>query len=235
MAFKALMIEKMDEAGSGLARLAQLSAIDSDGDTYAPGAFSWKTGGGQWVSMIPAHDRRAMPFGKAWIYEEGDWALAQIHLNLNTQAGKDWYETLKFDLAKGVSVQEWSYGFRTLDAELQMRDGENVNVLKRLDCDEISPVLRGAGVGTGTLSIKSAEMKNEHFTPLIASLQELTGAIGEDASRLSGTGLKQLFDIREQLTKALAPITAEQAKADQAVGDAVAGYLQNIARQHLRL
>ena len=30
------------------------------------------------------------------------------------------------------------------------RSGDQVRNLKRLDCDEISPVIRGAGVGTGT-------------------------------------------------------------------------------------
>jgi hypothetical protein len=54
---KSLTIEKMDDAGTGLARIAQLSSVDSDGDTYERGAFSWKAGGGQWVQILPAHDR----------------------------------------------------------------------------------------------------------------------------------------------------------------------------------
>lgn len=97
---KGMTIEKMDRGRNRPRPRAQLSAVDSDGDTYAPGAFSWKAGGGQWVNMIPAHDRRAMPFGKAWLYEEGDWCMADLHLNLDTQAGKDWHATLKFDLTK---------------------------------------------------------------------------------------------------------------------------------------
>jgi hypothetical protein len=149
----------------------------------SPGAFSWKEGGGQWVQILPAHDRRAMPLGKAWIYEEGDWALAQLHLNLDTQAGKDWHSTLKFDLAKGSPVQEWSYGYQVLDADFQVRGDQRVQVLKRLDVDEISPVIRGAGNGTGTISIKSAELKEAHYAPLIAALGELAESLPADPRR----------------------------------------------------
>ena len=60
---KNMSIVSMDEAGKGLAELATLSAVDNDGDTYEPGAFSWKEGGHQWAMMMPAHNRRAIPFG----------------------------------------------------------------------------------------------------------------------------------------------------------------------------
>jgi hypothetical protein len=105
----------------------------------------------------------------------------RAHLNLDTQAGKDWHSTLKFDLAKGSPVQEWSYGYQVLDADFQVRGEQRVQEIKRLDVDEISPVIRGAGVGTGTISIKSAELKEQHFAPLIAGLGELAElAAGDD-------------------------------------------------------
>jgi hypothetical protein len=37
----------------------------------------------------------------------------------------------KFDLATGQPVQEWSYGFQTLDYAFEQRDGMQVRVLKR--------------------------------------------------------------------------------------------------------
>jgi hypothetical protein len=233
MHVKSLTIEKMDDAGTGLARIAQLSGVDSDGDTYAPGAFSWKEGGGQWVQMLPAHDRRAMPYGKAWIYEDGDWAMAQLHLNLDTQAGKDWYSTLKFDLAKGQPGQEWSYGYQVLDADFQVRGDQRVQVLKRLDVDEISPVIRGAGNGTGTISIKSAELKAAHYAPLIAALGELAESLPADASALSATGLKQLEEIERAIGGVLSPLRQSAEKERIAIDTAVAGYLELQARPHL--
>lgn len=48
-----------------------------------------------------------------------------------------------------------SYGYQVLDAVQEQRDGKYVQILKKLDVDEISPVLRGAGVGTGTLSMRN--------------------------------------------------------------------------------
>lgn len=233
MLTKSMTIETMDEAGTGLARIAQLAAVDSDGDTYAAGAFGWKEGGGQWLSMIPAHDRRAMPFGKAFLHEKDGWAVADLNLNLETQAGRDWHATLKFDLAKGRPVQEWSYGYSVLDFALEQRDGKSVRVLKRLDCDEISPVLRGAGVGTGTLSIKSAQLKDSAFAPLISQLSELAASVGDDPAFLSATGRKQLSDIRVAIGQVL---DRESVDADQlAIADAAFGsFMKHQVRHHLK-
>jgi len=226
---KALTIESVDDAGKGRARLAQLSAIDSDGDTYQPGAFSWPADGGQWVMMIPAHDRRAMPFGKAWVFEEGDWALADFTLNLDTTAGREWYAALKFDLATGKSVQEYSYGFQTLDADSAQRGSAWSRRLKKLKLDEISPVLRGAGVGTGTLGLKGIGLKEAKFAPLIADLDELATAIGEDASLLSAVGLKQLAEIHASLGKALVPPGDQSVLVDTALAET----LIQQSRRHL--
>jgi HK97 family phage prohead protease len=152
---KTLTVEKMNASGQGLARLATLSGVDHDGDTYAKGAFTWKKGGEQWAPILPAHNRTAMPLGKARVYEDGDTVYAELHLNLATQAGRDWHETLKFDLEKGGAVQEWSYGFAVLDHAKEQRDGQTVRVLKQVDVHEVSPVIRGAGIGTATLSLKT--------------------------------------------------------------------------------
>jgi hypothetical protein len=233
MQTKAVTIEAMDEAGTGLARIAWLPAIDSDDDTYQPGAFSWKEGGYQWASMLPAHDRRAMPLGKVRVYEEGEYAFAELKLNLDTQPGRDWHSTLKFDLATGRPVQEWSYGFDVLDADFQQRGDKRIRVLKRLDVLEVSPVLRGAGVGTGTVSIKGAELKERNFAPLIASLDELAVTIGEDASQLSATGLKQLAEIHAALGKGLAADTRAGEKDRAVVDAALADFLRHQSRRNL--
>jgi hypothetical protein len=181
--------------------------------------------------MIPAHNRQAMPFGKAWLFEQDGWALADFTLNLATQTGKEWHETLKFDLATGQPVQEWSYGFQTLDYAFEQRDGMQVRVLKKLDCDEISPVLRGAGVGTGTLSIKAVALKENHFAGLIEALGELATVTAADASVLSATGCKQLEDIQAALGKAFAPAPIE-IDAGQ-VDEALYGFLLAQSQRHL--
>jgi len=234
MQTKSLTIEKMDDAGTGLARIARLSAVDSDGDTYLPGAFGWKAGGHQWAQMLPAHDRRAMPFGKVRVYEEGDDAFAELNLNLETQAGRDWHAALKFDLARGEPVQEWSYGFEVIDMDYQVRGNDRVRVLKRLDVHEVSPVLKGAGVGTGTISIKSAQLKDERFASLIAGLGELAGALPDDPAALSATGVKQLEDMERSIGAALRPLRDLAASEKAAVDSALAGFLKHQSRSYLR-
>lgn len=214
MQTKNLTIEKMDEAGKGLAIIARLSEIDHDGDTYAAGAFGWK--GDQWVPLIHHHDRYQMPFGKARVYEDGEIAYAELHLNLETQAGRDWHKALLFDLATGRPVQEYSYGFEVVDADFQVRGDSRVRVLKRLDVHEVSTVIRGAGRGTGTVRMK--ELKSAAFAPLIAGLGELAEALAQDPKALSATGRKQLEDLHASLGAALAVDGRDdEAKAQAAI------------------
>ncbi|RVK81396.1 hypothetical protein CN157_05095 [Sinorhizobium meliloti] len=202
---KGLTVEKMDEKGQGLARIATLSAVDHDGDTYANGAFSWKEGGHQWAQILPAHDRRAIPLGKARVYEDGDAAFAELHLNLETEAGRDWHAALKFDLAKGSAIQEYSYGFGVVDAAYEQRGGDRIRVLKRLDVHEVSPVVRGAGVGTGTLAMKSRGSFAEQIDAVIAEIDDIVERAGgvkalrEAQGRdMSKARLEQLTELRQR-------------------------------------
>lgn len=204
MQIKSMTIKSMDEAGKGLAELATLSAVDNDGDTYDRGAFAWKAGGHQWAMMVPAHNRRAIPFGKARVFEDGDKAYAELNLNLKTSDGRDWHEALLFDLATGDPVQEWSYGYNIVDMDYRVSGNSRVRVLKKLDVDEVSPVLRGAGVGTRTIAIKGAKLRDEHFAGLIIGLGELATAIDNDPTMVAAAGLKQLGDIRDAIDRVLA-------------------------------
>lgn len=234
--YKALQVKDLDSAGKGKALIAVLADIDNEGDTYEKGAFSWKDGGGQWAFMIPAHDKQAMPFGKGWVYEDKGAAMADFTLNLQTQAGRDWHEALKFDLETGKPVQEWSYGYRTLDSAKEIRSNRPVRVLKQLDVYEFSPVLRGMGSRTGTLGIKSAELKDGAFADLIASLGEMASALGDGSANLSEVGRKQLGDIHMALTKALVDTSseAERAAHDTLVQNALGVSLHTLSRDNLR-
>ncbi|MEP4560829.1 MAG: HK97 family phage prohead protease [Nitratireductor sp.] len=236
---KSLTIEKMDEAGHGLARIATLAAIDHDGDTYLPGAFSWKEGGHQWVSILPAHDRGSVPLGKARVYEDTDAAFAELHLNLASQAGKDWHAALKFDVEKGVAVQEWSYGFGVLDKADESRDGKPVRVLKRLVVHEVSPVVRGAGIGTGTLALKSRRGFGDQIDQMIADLDDILDRAGSvkalrDAENreMSKARIDQLAAIRARLDSFLSDaghsdtektLAAHQAELERMAADFITG------------
>lgn len=213
-------LKNLDDEGHGLARIAVLSAVDSDGDTYEKGAF-----GEQFVQILAAHNWSSVPLGKARVFERGDEALAELHLNLATAAGKEWHAALKFDLegccggpgsesgAGSPAIQEWSYGFRVLDAGFEERDGSRVRVLKRLAVHEVSPVVKGAGVGTATLTMKQAALKPDRFKALTADLAEIAAAVKADASVLSAVGLKQLGDIHAGIGAVLDAATADERQA----------------------
>ncbi|WP_186390243.1 HK97 family phage prohead protease [Stappia sp. TSB10P1A] len=220
---KGLKVKDVDDAGKGLARLATLSAIDHDGDTYAKGAFAWKE---QWVPIIPAHDRKAPPMGKARLYEAGDEALAELHLNLKTASGRDWHENLKFDLVTGTPVQEWSYGYDVLDKSDELRGGDPVRVLKKLDVHEISTVIRGAGKGSGTLAMKSHSAFSEQLDHLIAALDDAIGRAGDvkalraaDGRPLSPARLAQLADLKSRLDTLIGTGEADEEAARKAHSD----------------
>jgi len=232
---KSLAIVEMDEAGKGLAKLGSLSGIDHDGDTYAPGAFMWKSSEGQWCSILPCHDWRAMPFGKARVYEAGDDILAEINLNLDCQAGRDWHAALRFDLEKGVAVQEWSYGFNSLDADFHVRGDSRVRVLKRQDVMEVSPVLRGAGLGSGTLALKNAALKEGRFTGLIEELGGMAQVLKSGPDAISASGVRQLAEIHDAIGAALKGLQADgqDGTGKEIEVGALAGFLKHQARRHL--
>lgn len=233
MLTKSVTIKAMDEAGKGLIQLATLSAVDHDGDTYMPGAFSWKEGGHQWCSILPAHHRGKVPLGKARVFEDGDAALAETHFNLDIPEARSWHSAIMFDLAQGKSVQEYSYGFDLLDFEYQQRGDDRVRIFKRVDVHEISPVLKGAGVGTRTISMKSAELKQDHFAGLLAGLGELGAALPDDPASISATGLKQLESLERSIGELLRPMRDAAEKARLAEDTALAGFLELQARRHL--
>ncbi len=139
------------EKGAGSAVIATLNVKDKDGDVTLPGAF-----GEQHVNLIAAHNYSMPRLGKGVIKEQDDLVIADFKFNLDKDAptAREWYSSLKFDLENGEPLQEWSYGFKVIDSEMGDFNEEPVRFLKSLEVIEISPVVKGAGVGTGTLSLK---------------------------------------------------------------------------------
>lgn len=146
------VIKQVGEGGTFEAAIATFGEVDSDGDIVMVGAF-----GGQTASVLPAHNQQSVPLGKTTVEERGSVAVAKGHFNLEIQAAKEWHSALKFDLAHPPSVQEWSWGFNPIKVSFEERDGVQIRLLEQIDLREVSPVLRGASVGTGTISVKSED------------------------------------------------------------------------------
>lgn len=140
---------KLSETGEIELAFAQLNVVDSDGDVTLPGAFPTKDvpmsayGHTSWDGELPV--------GRGTISESGDWAILRGQFFMDTSAGRETHATIK-----GLGeLAEYSYGYVPLDHSFGQVDGKSVRYLKRLDVFEVSPVLRGAGLGTHTRAIKS--------------------------------------------------------------------------------
>lgn len=147
---------KAADDGTVQAVFATLNVRDLDGDVTVPGAFQ----NGQKV-VISAYGHAswtgALPVGKGTISADNEKATLDGQFFMDTTGGKD-----TFNVVKGLGDQgEWSYGFDTLQADYGQLDGEPVQFLRSLDVHEVSPVLRGAGIGTQTLSVKSIKDMTE--------------------------------------------------------------------------
>ena len=147
---------KLDEAGAVTVAFSRLNAIDSDTDVTFPGALP----AGKAVPMSAYGHTSwdgALPVGKGTIREQGDLGILDGAFFMDTDQGRNAYNTVK----AMADLQEWSYGYAVLDGGPGTFDGKRVRELRKLDVFEVSPVLKGAGVGTSTLAIKSGAPGSE--------------------------------------------------------------------------
>lgn len=144
---------------------ATLNVKDHDGDVTVPGAFE----NGAPVRMSAFNHTSwsgALPVGKGRIYEEGNEVIFRGEF-FNTQAAQDTRETVK-----GLGeLAEFSYGFDTLGSERGEFQGEQVRFLTNLKTHEVSPVLKGAGIGTRLLAIKEYGSGIAYPEPAVSSHQ----------------------------------------------------------------
>ena len=198
---------KIDGEGEGSVKavFATMEVVDKDEDVTEPGAFKK----GQSVILsdynhgsIPSFGSSGRPpVGKGFIQEVGDEALFTGKYFLDTTAGLDAYRTTK---SMGDN-QEWSYFYNVLKSEKGMKDGKSVRFLKALDVFEVSPVYRGAGEGTHTVSLKYAE----NFAAVLDSVQECLErtkarqTVRQQSDRtLSGNdreSIEKLFEMAEEM------------------------------------
>lgn len=147
------------DKGQVSAVIATLNVRDHDGDVILPGAFE----SGQKVRISAFNHASwgpSLPVGKGTIREEGDEARFDGQFFLNTETGRETFETVK-----GLEdLGEWSFGFDLRQGATRQGEhqGEDVRFIGPLpdgtagiDTHEVSPVLLGAGINTRTLAVKS--------------------------------------------------------------------------------
>lgn len=222
-----------EKEGSFIAKIAELNVIDLDGDETKPGAF--KDNGEVLVSAYQHGSwMGSLPVGKAVITEEGKNVLATGEFNLKSDAGREHYESVKFS----GGLQEWSYGFKVEEADEETRDGQRIRVLKKVKVFEISPVLLGAGVDTGTLAIKAdkktyadhAEMALAAVTDLVnrtESLADLRRKEGRVLSSKNRERMKKLLGMLKGVASDLQELLdATEPVDDEKLAQAQALYLK---------
>lgn len=210
MEHKSVRLElKKEKEGSFTAKIATLNVIDKDGDVTVAGAFPE---GKEVLVSAYQHEswQGALPVGKAVISEKGEDVLAEGEFNLATQTGREHYEAVKFS----GGLQEWSYGFQVKDMEPDADwEGQKVRILKSVDPYEISPVLLGAGIDTGTLAIKNDKTtyadEAESVLAAVSNLAERTKSL-TDLRRKEGRELSSPNKERiSKLIKSLSDVAGE--------------------------
>ena len=221
-------VKAVKDDGTGQAVIATLNVKDLDDEVTLPGAF-----GEQHVKVFSAHNTHDVTLGKARIFEDGETVRADFALNLAIGQAKDLHEALKFDLASAPPLQEWSYGFRVLEERRGQHGGDDVRFLEKVQAFEISPVMRGAGIGTGTVHVKDAKENRtfaEEITDAAAAIESVLaraeaiktvrGQDGRDLSPERIADIESLMSLKAQMDALLemqTELTALAAKQDPAV------------------
>ena len=173
---------KDGDKGTFVAMFSAFNVKDHDGDVTVPGAFE---DGAKMPVSAYGHSswEGALPVGVAKIKTTDSEAQAHGQFFLDTQTGLDTFTTVKALSSEGLG--EWSYGYdatkRSFGEWPKEGDGpkDQVRFLEQLKVHEVSPVLRGAGIGTHTVSAKGGL--------IMATLQDILKEMDEDK-------YKQLFE-----------------------------------------
>ena len=149
-------IKEEGDKGLVVARFATFNVVDHDGDVTPAGAF-----GEQKALILYQHQRSEPPIGRSEIYEEKDAALARLVFNLKMARGREVFESVKMS----DELQEYSYGYDVVKARygnFKTSKGEReVRFLEKLKVGEVSPVLVGSGIDTGTVDIKAMKAERQ--------------------------------------------------------------------------
>jgi HK97 family phage prohead protease len=181
---------KVDESGKVSATIATFGVIDSDYDIVEPSAFK----SGQEVAMVWSHDW-SNPVGKGLITVTQTEAIFEGSFFMETVAGQEAYKTVK---AMGT-LQEWSWGFHTVKSSLEEQEERMIRHLIETEVYEVSPVLKGAGIGTRTLMLKG----RQSLETQVKAVVEAVDSLGERVRSLKGLRKEQGREISEERVEEL--------------------------------
>lgn len=147
---------KAERPGALKAVFATFDVVDNDGDVTRPGAFA--VGAKVPIAGV-GHNWDTPTIGGGTVMADEKSAWIDGVLNLEMQSATEHWKSIKFDVDQEINRQEYSYAYDVLKGhsarpdEIKRWPGAK-RVLESLAVHEVSPVLLGAGIGTGTLLVK---------------------------------------------------------------------------------
>lgn len=127
---------------------------DLDGDVVTKGAI---TDGASVI--ISAYGHRSwdgeLPIGTGTVRVTDNEAILEGKFFLDTTHGRDAWGTVK--ALSDAGLQQWSYSLEDVKSTKGQLNGETVRIIESVNITEVSPVLKGASIGTRTLSAKHAD------------------------------------------------------------------------------
>ncbi len=199
----ASLVLKAENEGDFEAVFSTFDVVDHDGDIVLAGAIP----DGVEVPVV-WHHNWAQPVGRGVVTSELGRAIIRGRFFTETAAGMEAYKTVK---AMG-DLQEYSWGFRIIVASYEQRDNEWVRLIKQVDIYEVSPVLRGAGMHTGTLAIKSQSLSDQFGTAqalvqdLVNRVKSLADLRAKEGRALSEANRQRLATLRDQMAAAMTEV-----------------------------
>lgn len=231
---KALGRVQVKDADQGLvtAVFSSFNVIDADFDVTLPGAFD---DGAEW--MISAYGHKswdgALPVGKGVVHASDTEATLEGQFFLNTVNGRETFEVVK----EMGDLQEWSYSCQADKYSYGEFDGKQVRFLEHIvPGGEVSPVIKGAGVGTRTLAVKSGLTFAGEAEAVLADLMNLTDRAADVMAKRQSKGKGLGADSSELLSKVeaqckrLAELLAEPEPDITTPPELQVEYLRHIAR-----
>lgn len=229
---KALQLKDLTSEGEVMAEVATLEVIDKDRDVTLPGFF-----GKQNTRIVSAHDWSQIMLGKGVVEEQGTKAVFAGRLNLDDPTAEQLHSKLRFDMEHPPPMIEWSYGFSIKQGGARVGEwkGEQVRFLQPLaggepgaDVHEVSPVLIGAGEGTGTLAVKDARLRfadelrwvMAQAEAALARAEAIKALRTDEGKELGGQSLELLGQVADSLSKLTTVVTELSGTAVQPEAEA---------------
>lgn len=143
--------------------------IDHDEEVITADAIDQVIVSGRMPALCWFHDQKTIIGRATSLRRQGQRVLMTGQLFLDTTDGREAWTRI------AQIRPEWSVGFYPKATEMRTMEGRRVRAITELDLVEVSVVLRGAAVGTGTIGAKRRVGAEEARAAVLAVGLQLQG------------------------------------------------------------